>query len=305
MSTASRSAAPALGADGAAGNGPAFALPLAIGVTVLAWASAFVVIRAVGETLSPGPLALVRLLVGAAALGLFQLRRSWVRPTGREWAFLAAFGVLWFGGYNILLNFAELTLDAGTASMVVNIGPILLGLGAALVLGERLSRPLVVGAAVSFVGVLVIGLSTGAGGVDDTVGVLAALAAAVVYAGGVLFQKPVLARLPAVQVTFLGAVVGAVVCLPFAPGLVTELAVASPGAVAGAVYLGLVPTALAFSTWAYALQRMPAARLGVTTYLVPPIAILLALVAFGEVPGPLAILGGILCLGGVALSRRR
>jgi drug/metabolite transporter (DMT)-like permease len=50
---------------------------------------------------------------------------------------------------------------------------------------------------------------------------------------------------------------------------------------------------------------MPAARLGLTTYLVPPIAIVLALIAFAEVPGPLAILGGVLCLGGVAISRRR
>ncbi len=140
VSSASKSTVPAFArVPGVTAGGPAFALPLAIAVTVLAWASAFVVIRAVGETFSPGPLALVRLLVGGAALGLFQLGRPWIRPTGREWAFLAAFGVLWFGGYNLLLNFAELTLDAGTASMLVNVGPILLAIGAVLVLGERLT----------------------------------------------------------------------------------------------------------------------------------------------------------------------
>lgn len=288
-----------------AGKDRAYTLPLAIGVTVLSWASAFVVIRAVGDTLSPGPLALLRLLVGGAALGLLQLGRPWVRPTRREWLFVAGFGVLWFGGYNIGLNFAERTLDAGTASMVVNIGPILLAIGAALLLGEALHRRLVLGAAVSFAGVLLIGVQSGAGGLDNTLGVVAAVLAAVVYTGGVLFQKPLLRRLPAVQVTFLGAAIGAVVCLPFAPALAGEVAVAPPSALAGAVYLGLVPTALAFSTWAYALQRMPAARLGLTTYLVPPIAVVLALLAFGEVPGPLAILGGLLCLTGVALSRRR
>jgi drug/metabolite transporter (DMT)-like permease len=283
----------------------AFALPLAIAVTLLAWASAFVVIRAVGASFSPGSLALFRLIVGTVALGLFQLGRSWVRPTPREWLFLAGFGVLWFGAYNIGLNFAEQTLDAGTASMVVNIGPILLAIGAALVLGESLHRRLILGAIVSFAGVLLIGVQSGAGGLDDTVGVIAALAAAVVYTGGVLFQKPLLRRLPPAQVTFLGALAGAIVCLPFAPALVGELSVAPVSAIVGGVYLGLVPTAIAFSTWAYALQRMPAARLGLTTYLVPPIAVIIALLAFGEVPGPLAILGGILCLGGVALSRRR
>jgi drug/metabolite transporter (DMT)-like permease len=288
-----------------AAPGRAFALPLAIGVTLLSWASAFVVIRGVGDSLSPGSLALARLLVGTLALGLFQLRRPWVRPTGREWLFLAGFGVLWFGFYNVALNFAEQTLDAGTASMVVNVGPILLALGAALFLGEALHRWVVIGAAVSFAGVLLIGLQSGAGGLDDTVGVIAAVLAAVVYTGGVLFQKPLLRRLPAAQVTFLGAAMGAVVCLPFTPALVSDLGTAPTSAIVGAVYLGLVPTAIAFSTWAYALQRMPAARLGLTTYLVPPIAILLALLAFAEVPGPIAILGGVLCLGGVALSRRR
>jgi drug/metabolite transporter (DMT)-like permease len=305
VSTTPRSAVPSPDLLPEPTAGPAFALPLAIGVTVLAWASAFVVIRAVGESVSPGPLALLRLLVGAAALGLFQLGRAWVRPSGREWGFLAGFGVLWFGAYNIGLNFAEQTLDAGTASMVVNIGPILLAIGAALVLGERLTGRVILGAAVSFAGVLLIGVQSGAGGLDDTVGVLSAVLAAVVYTGGVLFQKPLLVRLPAAQVTFLGALAGAIVCLPFAPALAAELSVAPVEAIVGGVYLGLVPTALAFSTWAYALQRMPAARLGLTTYLVPPIAILLALAAFGEVPGPLAIVGGVLCLGGVALSRKR
>lgn len=282
-----------------------FALPLAIGVTLLAWASAFVVIRGVGTALSPGALALARLLVGTLALGLFTIGRRWVRPTGREWLLLTGYGVLWFGAYNVALNFAELTLDAGTTSMVVNISPILLALAAALVLKERLHRWILIGAGISFAGVLLIGTASGARGLDDTVGVLAALLAAVVYTGGVLCQKPLLGRLPARQVTFLGAAIGAVACLPFAPALLREAVVAPPSALLGALYLGLVPTAIGFTTWAWALQRMPAGQLGLTTYLVPPIAIGMALLAFGEVPGLLAIVGGVLCLVGVAVSRRQ
>ncbi|HEY8591179.1 MAG TPA: DMT family transporter, partial [Naasia sp.] len=268
-----------------------FALPLAIAVTLLAWASAFVVIRGVGTAMSPGALALARLLVGTLALGLFTIGRRWVRPTGREWLLLAGYGGLWFGCYNVALNFAELTLDAGTTSMVVNISPILLALSAALVLKEKLHRWIVVGAGISFAGVLLIGFSSGARGLGDTIGVLAALLAALVYTVGVLCQKPLLGRLPAMQVTFLGAAIGAVACLPFAPALLREAVVAPPSALLGALYLGLVPTAIGFTTWAWALQRMPAGRLGLTTYIVPPIAIVMALIAFGEVPTPLAILG--------------
>ena len=60
---------------------PSAAPLLAVAVTVLAWASAFVAIRSVGEHLSPGPLALGRLVVGTLVLGLLQLRRGWVRPS--------------------------------------------------------------------------------------------------------------------------------------------------------------------------------------------------------------------------------
>ena len=69
------------------------------------------------------------------------------------------------------------------------------------------------------------------------------------------------------------------------------------------VYLGVFPTALAFTTWAYALSHMNASSLGATTYLVPPITVLLGWLFLGEVPPALAFVGGALCLGGVALTR--
>ena len=72
---------------------------------------------------------------------------------------------------------------------------------------------------------------------------------------------------------FVALMIGAVVCLPFTPGLVREVAAAPVSATGWLVYLGVVPTALAFSTWAYALARMDAGRLGVSTYAVPPITI--------------------------------
>jgi drug/metabolite transporter (DMT)-like permease len=93
--------------------------------------------------------------------------------------------------------------------------------------------------------------------------------------------------------------------LPWAGALAGELGRASAGSVAGIVYLGVVPTALAFSTWAYALRRMDAGKLGVTTYLVPPLVILMGWLLLDEVPPMLALVGGGICLAGVALSRRR
>jgi drug/metabolite transporter (DMT)-like permease len=281
---------------------------IAVIVTLLAWASAFVVIRGVAPHVPGGALALGRLVVGTVALGVVALIQGhWMRPTGREWVQIVAYGVAWFGAYNVALNIAEHSLDAGTTAMIVGAGPILIALGAGLFLGEGVPKWLAIGAGVAFVGVILIGLSTSltaAKGVDP-IGVVWSLAAAVTYTIGVLVQKPAIRRLPAGQVTFMGCAIGMIVCLPFLGQLISSLAVAPVSAVAGIAYLGLVPTAVGFSTWAYALQRTTAGRLSVSTYIVPAIAILLALIFFREIPAPLAIVGGVICLAGVAISRRR
>ena len=260
-------------------------------------------IRFAAPYFSGGALALGRLIVGALLLGVVVLlSRRWVPPTRREWMLILGFGILWFGGYNVALNIAEQTLDAGTTAMIVNIGPLLIALGAGVFLGEGIPKWLAIGAGVAFIGVILIGVGTTTGFGDGT-GIVWALVAAVTYAAGVLLQKPALKRLPAAQVTWMGAAIGMIACLPFIGELVRDVQTATPSAIAGMVYLGAVPTALAFSTWAYALSRMPAGQLGVSTYIVPPIAVVLGLLLFSEVPAPLAIAGGVLCLVGVALSR--
>lgn len=287
---------------------------LAIVVTMLLWASAFVAIRRAGRDLPAGELSLGRLLVGSAVLGAFVLARrprgprdggapraGW--PAWRGWPRLVVCGVLWFGLYNVALNEAERHVDAGTASMLINLGPLLVAVLAGAFLGEGFPRPLAAGLLVSFAGVVLIGLSTSSGG-GDVWGSLLCVVAAVAYAISVVTQKPLLKDASALHVTWLTCTIGAVVCLPYAPGLVRDLATASTPGLLLLVYLGAMPTALAFTTWAYALARSPAGRLGSTTYLVAPITILLGWALLGEVPPAAALGGGALCLAGVYLSRR-
>lgn len=277
----------------------------AAGITVVAWASAFVAIRSTGEWFSPGALALGRLVIGTLALGLLMLtRRTWVTPDRREWLLIVVCGLAWFGVYNVALNAAEQRIDAGTTSMLVNIGPILIAVLAGWFLGEGFPPWLLVGIGVAFVGALLIGLSTAQADGADVWGVVLCVVAAVTYAVGVVSQKPTLRRLPAVQVTWLACTVGMLACLPWTPALFDDLESAPGSALAGVVYLGVVPTAIAFSTWAFALARMTAGRLGVTTYLVPPITIVMAWLLLEETPTVLAMVGGAICLVGVTLSRR-
>jgi drug/metabolite transporter (DMT)-like permease len=284
----------------------------AAGVTVVLWASAFVSIRSAGEAYSPGALALGRLLAGAVVLGAFCLIRREGWPPRAAWPGIACSGVLWFGLYMVALNWGEREVDAGTAAMVVNVGPILIALLSSRLLGEGLPRTLLAGMAVSFAGAAVVGLSmsnagsdTGSGTADASLlGVLLCLLAAVTYAAGVVSQKPALGHATPLQVTFYGCLIGAVACLPFSGVLVSEAADAPASATLNMIYLGVFPTALAFTTWAFALSRMTAGRMGSTTYVVPALVVLMSWLALDEVPGLLTLAGGALCLCGVAISRR-
>jgi drug/metabolite transporter (DMT)-like permease len=288
------------------GEGAAATTLTAVAITVVAWASAFVAIRDVRGSFEPGALALGRLLIGCVILGsILLVRRAWVRPTRREWVLLLVCGLAWFALYNVVLNAAERHVDAGTAAMLVNVGPIIIALLAGAVLGEGFPRWLLGGALVAFAGAVVIGIATTDGSGSDALGIFLCVAAAFAWAVGVLTQKPVLRRIPALQATWISCTVGVAACSPFAGQLWRGLADAPAGHTAGLVYLGAVPTSLAFCTWAFALSRMPAGRLGVTTYLVPPLTIAIAWPTLGERPPLLALAGGVIALAGVALSRRR
>ena len=277
----------------------------AASVTVVLWASAFVAIRSGGRYFDPGALALGRLLAGSVVLGAVWLARGGGWPPRAAWPGIVCAGVLWFGVYMVALNWGEQHVDAGTAAMVVNIGPVLIAVLGGWLLREGFPRRLLAGLAVSFGGAVVVGLSESGGGRASLLGVGMCLLAAVSYATAVVAQKPALRHASALQVTTFGCFIGTLATLPFAGRLVSQAAAAPLPATLTLVYLGVFPTALAFTTWAYALSRTTAGKMGATTYVVPALVVVMSWTILGQTPKALGFLGGALCLAGVAVSRRR
>ncbi len=280
-------------------------LPLAaVATTLVLWASAFVGIRHLGESVPPGSLSLARLLIMVLALLVLMKGRLPRLPTRRQWPLIVAGGAAWFGVYNLALNESERRIDAATAALLVQIGPILVGLLAAVFLGERLTRWLVTGMAVGFGGVVLIGHATSSGDNGDLVGVLLAVVAAITFAIGVLTQKKLLPTIRPLDLTFWYAVVGAAVCLPWSGELVGVLGDASADTIWWILYLGIFPSAIAFTTWAFALSHADAGKFAQSTFLVPFVTALMAWLLLDEVPPLLSFVGGALCIAGVLLARR-
>jgi drug/metabolite transporter (DMT)-like permease len=270
----------------------------ATAATLVMWASAFVGIRALAPSLAAGPLAFGRLAIAAAALGVVAAVRRPALPARRDTLRLAVCGAAWPGAYFVLLNASERHVDAATASILVKLAPVLVALAAGAMLHEGFPARMLGGCAIALAGVVVVG----AGGRGDLIGAALGVGAAVAYASGVVLQKPVVGRVSPLAASTIGTAAGALVCLPFAPALAGRLPELDGGAVAWLLYLGLFPTAIAFTTWAYALARTPAGRLAATTYLVPPLTAAFAWWLLGEAPTGRALVGGVISLLGVVVA---
>jgi drug/metabolite transporter (DMT)-like permease len=274
-------------------------------VTVVFWASAFVGIRAAALDLTPGALALGRLIVGSIALGLIVAVRRPAWPARRDLLAIVAIGVLWFGIYFLALNAAEREVDAGTAAMLVNVAPILIAILSGIFLGEGFPPRLLIGCVIAFAGVVVISLATSGQqpGGATLLGIGLCFVSAAVYSVAVTIQKPLLRRVNGQMVTWLACTVGVIVAVPFLPELVEGLQSAPASTLGWVAYLGIFPTAIAFSTWAYALSHTAAGRLGSLTYLAPAIAIVIGWLVLGEAPAPAAFVGGAIAIAGVVFAR--
>ncbi|SMH29955.1 Threonine/homoserine efflux transporter RhtA [Rathayibacter oskolensis] len=307
-STAPRVSSPA--------GGSATLLWVAIAITITLWASAFVAIRATAADFGPGSLTLGRIAIGSVALTVLHLALAARRrraatsdsrtavPRGRLLLLVVLWGIAWFGLYNLALNAAEQHVDAGTAALLVNIAPMITAVLAGLLLGEGFPRRLIGGMLVALTGVAVIALSTSTGQFD-VIGVVLGVAAAVLYGGAATLQKLLLRRIDAPTMTWIGCLAATLACLPFAPELVGDLATAPASSVLAVVYLGVFPTAVAFTTWGYVLARTSAGRTAATTYAVPAVVVALSGLVLDETPPLAALIGGAIALGGVAVATLR
>ena len=276
---------------------------LALAGTAVLWASAFPAIRVAVGGLGVAALSLLRLASATLALLLVALPAGVRRPAVRDLPLIALCGATGMTAYQVLLNWGEVHVPAGTASLVIAAAPVFSVLLATAVLREPLTGPVVAGSAIALGGCAVVALAGGAGGFSA--GALIVLAAAVAQGVYHVATKPLLRRYSGLEVATYAMAAGTVLALPLLGATVRGVERAPAGAMVAAVYLGLLPSALGFVIWGYAVARMPLAVSTGALYLVPPIALLVSFVWLSEVPGPVELAGGALTVVGVVLINRR
>jgi drug/metabolite transporter (DMT)-like permease len=269
---------------------------------MLLWAGGFVIVRYIRPYFGAGEVVLARFGGAALVLTVLVVRERPGLPSRGDLGRIFFIGALWFGVNNLMLNAGERLIDAGTSAMLANTSPVFVAIAAAIALHERLGRRLIAGLLVALAGGIVIGLASGHHH-GNLAGAALCLFSAAPFAVAVAVQKPLLGRVSATAVTWGACLACTLLFLPFAPDLVSEFGRAPAGDIALLALLALA-SAVAFTAWAYALTYSGLAAQGVSTYLVPVLAVLLSWIALAEVPTTLAFVGGGLCLAGVAVAQR-
>jgi drug/metabolite transporter (DMT)-like permease len=258
---------------------PRFVVPALIAVLCLIWGSTWWAIRLCLHDQPPLWSAALRFALagGAMALGTPLLRRLDTKPPPPAWLWLAT-GLGSFAGSYGILYVAEQHVPSGIAAVLWAIFPLLMAASGVFVLGESLTRRQIVGFVVSFLGILAMFAGDLGGGGENLLGAaLLLLCSPVVSAVSTTLVKRYGGTTSSVLMNRNGMLVGAML-LACAAWLREDPAAIrwTWSGIGALVYLAVVGTACSFGTYFWLLQRVPASRLALISYVTPVLAMLLA-----------------------------
>lgn len=269
-------------------------------VTML-WGSAFPFIKIGLEGLSAGGLALLR--YGTASLCFFPLlfmtKNRFFPERSDIPAFLVA-GIIGITVYHVSLNYGEIRVSAGAASLIVATAPAISAIFAFFMLNDRLPWLGWLGSTIAFLGVFLIVL----GDSQQISFNIYALLIVITAISGALFgvlQKPLLERYSAIEVSAFTCWAGTLPMLIFLPDFLATAPQASITVLLSGIYLGVFPAALAYLLFSQIIAKLPVTLAMSFIYIVPVFGLLFAWLMLGEVPTWLTFAGGAIVIVGVVL----
>lgn len=280
-----------------------------LGIVALVWGSSYLLIKYSLEAFSPAEVVFFRVGLSAVALVPYCLLRGGAVRNGfaaaaRRPADVALLGLVSIAAPFLLISYGEKIVPVGLTAVLISPVPIFIAvLAPALDVTERLHGRAWLGLVAGLAGIaLLVGVES-IGSVDQFLGALAMLGAALSYAGTGFLVKRRWAGVPSEATTAWSVTAAALLTLPLA--LLTVHG-GTPGlrAVWTTLVLGWVNTALAFVIFYRLIGEVGAGRSALVTYLTPPFSLAFGIAFKGESLTVPILAGLALILGGVALASR-
>jgi drug/metabolite transporter (DMT)-like permease len=255
------------------------------------------------------PLALaflrVTIVVGALALALLLVKRSYFRIHRHTLVYLVAMGVIGVGLHQLFwINSVQLN-GAGVATVLVYVQPTIVALVSVRFLNEPLDRTKLIALGLTLVGIVLVAQVYQLGSLRvNGLGLLVGIGTGFTWATYALLGRYTAIRHPAWTTLFYAFFFGAVFLLPFQLFGVSTFALGSSwGGWATLIFLALGPTLGGFGLYTIGLSQVPASIVTLIGTLEPVFSIILAYFLFGEVLTPLQLVGAGLILFSVILLR--
>ena len=241
----------------------------------------------------------VVLLLVARAIGLD------LRVPRRDWPALVAAAVLYLSVWNIASGYAAILMPSGQAAVIGFTMPLWATLFNWLLFGERPGRLLALAVALGVLAVVVLMLPTILASGRVSIGFAWGLLAAIGWAAGTIVLKRAAIRVPAPVLTgwqLLIAAVPIIVIALFAGD--HRYFMPTPTTMVAVVYITLVPMVIGNICWFKIVDLLPANIAGLSSILVPVVAMVSGAVVLGEPLGPLQWLAMLLSTSAITLAMR-
>jgi len=271
---------------------------IALSLTIIFWASAFVAIRVALTSYPPAHLAVLRYLIASFLLFLVAIFKPIKKPELKDYPGIFLTGFLGITVYHLALNYGELYITASSASFIINAVPILTALLAIIFLNEKLKKYGWVGMTISFIGVTLIILGEGEEFKFNNGGLLVLLASVSQGAFFVL-QKPYLKKYHPLDFSTYIIWAGTLFLLILIPGLGNTIQTASLLDTLSVMYLGVFPAVVAYVLFAYVLSKSSAVKSTSFLFLIPVVTIIISWVWLNEFPTFISLIGGLIATLGV------
>jgi drug/metabolite transporter (DMT)-like permease len=252
----------------------------------------------------------IRLGISAAVLVVFawrELGNGLALPEGISWRQVLIYALLSCGFYQLLFLVGIAWTTSGNTALIMATIPMWTALLARGFLGEMIQRLAWTGLVIALAGTIIVSVQTGSlsAGRDHLWGNLLILVAALFWAGGTVYSRPLLRKISPLQLSALASALALPVHFVAAWGHYesSRPELQSLNIWLILLYSGVLSSGLALPLWNVGVRHAGAAHAAIIQNLIPLIAIAAAWISRGEKATSAQVLGGTLILGGLLLMR--